>query len=39
VKIWMPTRQNNGEGRADGEAIDTCARSIHRGNGHGTLEG
>jgi RNA-directed DNA polymerase len=24
VKMRMPTRQNNGEGRADGEAIDIC---------------
>ena len=22
VKLWMPTRLNNGEGRADGEEID-----------------
>jgi len=28
-----------GVGRADGEAIDTCTRLVHRGNGHGTLEG
>jgi hypothetical protein len=26
VKVWMPTRLNNGEGRANGEAIDASAR-------------
>jgi hypothetical protein len=39
VTSRMPTRLKNGEGRADGEAIDACTRSIRRGNGHGTLEG
>ena len=24
VKVWMPTRPNNGEGRANGEAVDIC---------------
>jgi hypothetical protein len=28
VKSRMPTRLNNGEGRVDGEAIDTCTHSI-----------
>jgi hypothetical protein len=39
VMMRMPTRLNNGEGRVEGEAIDTCTHSIRRGSGHGTLEG
>jgi hypothetical protein len=39
VMMRMLTRLNNGEGRVDGEAIDTCTHSIRRGSGHGTLEG
>jgi hypothetical protein len=35
----MPTRLNNGEGRVNGEAIDTRTRSVRRGSGRGTLEG
>jgi hypothetical protein len=27
----MPTRLHNGEGRVDGEAIDTCTHLIRRG--------
>jgi hypothetical protein len=34
----MPTRQRNGEGRTDGEAIDARTCPIRRGNGNGTLE-
>jgi len=39
VKMRMPTRLRNGEGRTDGEAIDTGTRPLRRGIGHGTLEG
>jgi hypothetical protein len=39
VKMRMPTRLRNGEGRTDGEAVDTGTRPIRRGIGHGTLEG
>jgi hypothetical protein len=35
----MPTRQRNGEGSTDGEAIDASTHPIRRGNGHGTPEG
>jgi len=37
VKLWMPTRLNNGEGSTDRQATDMCAGRIHRGNGHGML--
>jgi len=36
--VRMPTRLNNGEGRAGREAIDTRTCLIRRGSGHGTLE-
>ena len=39
VKMWMPTRLKNGEGRVSGEAIDTSTCSIHRGSGHGMWKG
>jgi hypothetical protein len=39
VKVRMPTRLNNGEGRANGEAIDASTRSIRRGSELGTLGG
>jgi hypothetical protein len=35
----MPTRPKRGEGRVNGEVIDTSSRSVRRGNGHSTLEG
>src|SRR5215470_3758986 len=38
VKMRTPTRLKNGEGRANGEGIDKCTRSIGRGSGHGTPE-
>jgi len=34
----MPTRPRNGEGRADGEEIDKCTRSVRRGIGNSTSE-
>jgi hypothetical protein len=37
VKVRMPTRLNNGEGRVNGEAIDARTRSIRRGSELGTL--
>jgi len=39
VTMWTPTRPYGGEGRADREAIDICTCLVHRGNGHGTMEG
>jgi hypothetical protein len=38
VMMWMPTRLNFGEGSTGGREIDKRTRSVHRGNGHGTLE-
>jgi hypothetical protein len=32
-----PRTHQNGEGRADREAIDTCTCWVRRGNGRGTL--
>jgi len=39
VMMRMLTRLNFGESSTCGEVIDTCTRTIRRGNGHGTLEG
>ncbi len=37
VKMWMPTRLNNGEGRSEAGKEPTQAPAlIHRGNGNGT---
>ena len=36
--VEVMRRHKGAVGDVDGEAIDTCTRSIRRGSGHGTLE-
>jgi hypothetical protein len=38
VKVRTPTRLRYGEGRVDGEVIDTRTRLVRRGSGLGTPE-
>ena len=38
VEMRAPTRRITGEGRVNGEGIDTCTRSVRRGSEHGTLD-